>query len=80
MTTIDSGQILGQIMTESNDDTSIIIEVEENEPKLNENIPNNNNNIKSRTLLLTMFRNKKDRYISKQFLNQSVENAVLLIQ
>jgi len=41
---------------------------------------NNNNDMKSHTLLLIMFGNKKDRYTPKQFLNQLVENAVLLIQ
>ena len=67
-------------MTKSDDDTSIIIEIEENEPKLIENVLNNNNDMKSHTLLLIIFRNKKDEYTPKQFLNQSVEKTILLIK
>ena len=60
MITIDSGQIPSQTMTKSDDNTSIIIKMEENKPKLIKNVPNNNNDMKIHTLLLIMFRNKKD--------------------
>ena len=67
-------------MTKSDNDTSIAVEIEENELKLIKNMQNTNTEIKSYTLLLTIFGNKKDGYTPKQFLNQSVENAILLIQ
>ena len=79
MISIDSSQTTNQNNPNSTDDSSNAVEIEEIDPELTLIIQKEVECI-SRILLLTMYGNKKEGYTSKQFLQQSMENMVLLIQ